>query len=89
MAAAKKIMARIVASRPPGYFAGAMPLLRRFCEAAIEGRELRRILKGADSGGRHGAAIDRLCALSEEQCELAEFLCLLPGDSGKPPPRLQ
>ncbi len=83
------LFAEIVASRPAGHFDEVMPLLRRYCELAVESRGSAADLDAVRvADDPHAAEIElRFCAISTEMCEIAEILGLLPGDRGKPAPR--
>jgi hypothetical protein len=86
---AERVITEILSLWLPGYFAGAMPLLRRFADLHAEAVNLFDQLERARVGSRRASLlIGRVCDNITETCELAELLHLLPGDRGKPPPRL-
>ena len=90
MKSAHDLFDEISASRPVGHFDAVEPLLRRFCEIAVEGRRQCAELSGiARDAPRAGELIEEWCAGTAEMCDLAEILGLLPGDRGKPPPQMQ
>jgi hypothetical protein len=90
LTARQEFIAAIVASRPPGYFNGARPLLERLADVHCALRRLWPRLHAAKPGTPASLALtEQVCDGMTGQCELVEALHLRGDDRGLPPPRLQ